>query len=135
MSSTTSDGALHAYFEDVSPEGRVTYADEGIFRVINRKEADPKSLPYESLGPAHSFLRRDAEPLVPGQPTRIRFSLYATSVLLRKGHRIRVSLAGADAGVYQRYPAEGTPRWTVYRQQQSASFPELPTKHNGNSPR
>jgi predicted acyl esterase len=46
MSSTTSDGALHAYLEDVSPEGRVTHVDEGIFRVINRKEVDPNSLPY-----------------------------------------------------------------------------------------
>lgn len=38
MSSTASDGAIHAYLEDVSPEGRVTYVDEGVFRVINRKE-------------------------------------------------------------------------------------------------
>ncbi|HWO34771.1 MAG TPA: CocE/NonD family hydrolase C-terminal non-catalytic domain-containing protein, partial [Candidatus Acidoferrum sp.] len=27
MSSTTSDGAIHAYLEDVAPEGRVTYLD------------------------------------------------------------------------------------------------------------
>jgi putative CocE/NonD family hydrolase len=135
MASTASDGALHAYLEDVSPAGRVTYVDEGIFRVIDRKEVDPKSLPYEPLGPAHSFLRKDAEPLVPGQPARIRFSLYATSVLLRKDHRIRVSLAGADAGVFRRYPAEGTPTWTVYREAQRASFLELPVKHCGDSPR
>jgi putative CocE/NonD family hydrolase len=131
MSSTTSDGAIYAYLEDVSPEGQVTYLDEGIFRVIDRKEVDPKSLPYEPLGPVHSFLRKDAEPLVPGQPTTIRFSLYATSVLLRKGHRIRVSLAGADAGVYQRYPPEGTPTWRIYRDQQHPSFLELPVKHHG----
>jgi putative CocE/NonD family hydrolase len=131
MSSTTSDGAIYAYLEDVSPEGQVTYLDEGIFRVIDRKEVDPKSLPYEPLGPVHSFLRKDAEPLVPGQPTTIRFSLYATSVLLRKGHRIRVSLAGADAGVYQRYPPEGTPTWRIYRDQQHPPFLELPVKHHG----
>jgi putative CocE/NonD family hydrolase len=128
MSSTTSDGALHAYLEDVSPEGRVTYVDEGVFRVIHRKEVDPKSLPYESLGPAHSFLRKDAELLTPDEPARIRFSLYPTSVLLRKGHRIRVALAGADASVFQRYPAEGTPTWTVYREAQRASFVGLPEK-------
>jgi len=133
MSSTTSDGALHAYLEDVSPDGRVTYVDEGIFRVIDRKEVDPKSLPYAPLGPAHSFLRKDAEPLVPGQPATIRFSLYATSLLLRKDHRIRVSLAGADAEVFQRYPAEGTETWTVYREAQRASFVELPVKHDRDS--
>lgn len=128
MSSTTSDGALHAYLEDVSPEGRVTHLDEGVFRVINRKEVDPKSLPYEPLGPAHSFLRKDAEPLKPGEAARIRFSLFPTSVLLRKGHRIRVALAGADAGIFQRYPAEGTPTWTIYRESQRASFLELPVR-------
>jgi putative CocE/NonD family hydrolase len=100
MSSTASDGAVHAYLEDVSPEGRVTYLDEGVLRAIDRKEVDPKSLPYQPLGPAHSFFRKDAEPLVPGVPAEIRFALYPTSVLLRKGHRIRVAMAGADAGIF-----------------------------------
>jgi hypothetical protein len=130
MSSTTSDGALHAYLEDVSPEGRVTYVDEGILRMIDRKEVDPKSLPYEPLGPAHSFLRKDAEPLIPGEAARIRFVLYPTSVLLRKGHRIRVALAGADASVFQRYPADGTPMWTIYREARQASFIDLPVRRN-----
>ena len=129
MSSTASDGAIHAYLEDVSAEGRVTYLDEGILRVIDRKEVDPKSLPYEPLGPAHSFLRKDAEPLVPGQPATIRFALYPTSILLRREHRIRVALAGADAGSFQRYPATGTPSWTVYREAGRASFIELPIRH------
>jgi putative CocE/NonD family hydrolase len=129
MSSTASDGALHAYLEDVAPEGRVTYVDEGILRVVNRKEVDPKTLPYQPIGPAHSFLRKDAEPLTPGEVARIRFALYPTSVVLRKGHRIRVSLAGADADVYKRYPQEGNPTWTVYRNAQRASFLELPVKH------
>jgi uncharacterized protein len=128
ISSTTGDGAIHAYLEDVSPKGRVTHVDEGVFRVINRKEADPKSLPYEPLGPAHSFLRKDAKPLTLGEAATIRFSLLPTSVLLRKGHQIRVALAGADAAVFQRYPAQGTPTWTVYRQSQMSSFVELPAK-------
>ena len=112
------------------PEGRVTYVDEGVFRVIHRKEVDRKTLPHEALGPAHSFLRQDAEPLTPGEVARIRFSLYPTSVLLRKGHRIRVALAGADASLFQRYPPEGTPTWTVYREAQRTSSIELPVRHN-----
>ena len=129
ISSTTSDGALHAYLEDVSPEGRVTYVDEGILRVIDRKEVDPKTLPYEPLGPAHSFLRKDAEPLTPGEAATIRFSMYPTSVLLRKGHRIRLALAGADASLFDRYPAEGAPTLTVYREAQRASYVDLPAKN------
>lgn len=126
MASTTSDGAIHAYLEDVSPEGRVTYLDEGVFRVIHHKEVDPKSLPYQPLGPAHRFLRTDAVPLTPGEPTTIRFSLFPTSLLLRKGHRVRVALGGTDASLFQRLPAEGTPTWTVYREARRASFVELP---------
>jgi putative CocE/NonD family hydrolase len=130
MSSTTTDGALHAYLEDVSPEGRVTYLDEGVLRVLDRQEVDPKGLPYTPLGPARSFRRKDAEPLTPGEPASIHLSLYPTSVLLRKGHRLRVALAGADESVFQRYPTEGTPTWTVYREAQRASFIEWPAKRN-----
>jgi uncharacterized protein len=40
--------------------------------------------------------------------------MYPTSVLLRKGHRIRVALAGADPSLFERYPAEGHAKLTVY---------------------
>jgi hypothetical protein len=129
MASTSSDGAIHAYLEDVEPTGHVTYLDEGAFRVIDRKEADPRSLPYEPLGPAHSFLREDAEPISPGEVATIRFSLFPTSVLLRKGHSIRIALAGADSNLFQRYPAAGTPTWTMYREPERSSFLELPVKN------
>jgi uncharacterized protein len=129
MSSTTSDGAIHAYLEDVAPTGRVTYIDEGIFRVIDRKEVDPRSLPYEPLGPAHSFLRADAEPMKPGEVATIRLSLFPTSVLLRKGQAIRIALAGAAASLFQRHPAIGTPTWTVYREMGRSSFVELPVEN------
>jgi uncharacterized protein len=51
-----------------------------------------------------------------------------TSVLLRKGHRIRVALAEADAGLFERYPAEGTPKLTAYREVQRASYLDLLAK-------
>ena len=130
IASTTSDGAIHAYLEDVAPSGRVTYIDEGVFRLIHRKEIDPRSLPYESLGPAHSFRREDAEPMKPGDAALIRFSLLPTSVLLRKGHSIRIALAGADAGLFQTYPASGAAEWTVYRDAERSSFLELPAKRH-----
>jgi putative CocE/NonD family hydrolase len=128
LASTTSDRAIHAYLEDVSPEGKVTYLDEGLFRVIHRKEVDPATLPYQPLGPAHSFLRADAEPLRPGEVATIRSALLPTSIVLRHGHRIRLALAGADAGLFQRYPAEGSPVWTLHRDRTHPSFLELPMR-------
>ncbi|MGD0008936.1 MAG: CocE/NonD family hydrolase C-terminal non-catalytic domain-containing protein [Terriglobia bacterium] len=56
--------------------------------------------------------------------------MFPTSVLLRKGHSIRLALAGADASLFQRFPAEGTPTWNVYREAQRASFVELPGKRH-----
>jgi uncharacterized protein len=117
LSSTTSDGAIHAYLEDVAPTGRVTYHDEGVFRVIDRRDVDLRSLPYEPLGPARSFLRADAEPMKLGEVAPVRFSLFPTSVLLRKGHLIRIAFAGAHANLLDRYPATGThpPRLCIGR--------------------
>ena len=87
---------MFAYLEDVGPDGRVTYVNEGILRTINRK-ITTKPLPYVPLGPAHSYLRTDAEPMPAGQSAEIAFSMFPTSMLLHKGHRIRLALAGADA--------------------------------------
>ena len=127
LSSTHTDGALHVYLEDVAPEGRVTYITEGEFRLLHRKITE-KPLPYIPLGPAHSFLRTDAEPLLPGQPAEVAFSLFPTSVVLRKGHSIRVAIAGADASMFRRYPAEGIPTLTVFRQKDRLSYVELPIR-------
>jgi putative CocE/NonD family hydrolase len=128
IASSQSDGALFVYLEDVSPEGRVTYITEGIFRVLNRKTAKGP-LPYTPLGPPHSFLRADAEPLVPGQAAEISFALLPTSVVLRRGHRIRLALAGADSSMFERCPAEGTPRLTVYREKERSSYLDLPMRN------
>ena|ERR1700739_2389134 len=62
-------------------------------------------------------------PLAPTVAATIRLSMYPTFVLLRKGHRIRVALAGVDASLFERCPAEETPKLTVYREAQR--FPKI----------
>jgi len=119
------DGAFHVYLEDVAPDGRVTYVTEGILRAIHRQVSDEEPL-YAVLGPYHSFERADAAPLVPGEVAEIRFNLYATSVLVREGHRIRIAVAGHDASPFARYPAEGTPVLSVQRNNIYPSHVELP---------
>ena len=47
-------------------------------------------------------------------------SMSPTSMLLRKAHRLRVALDPA-ASLFERYPAEGTPKLSVYREVQRAS--------------
>ncbi|HNT76042.1 MAG TPA: CocE/NonD family hydrolase C-terminal non-catalytic domain-containing protein, partial [Anaerolineae bacterium] len=82
--------------------------------------------PYVHQGPYHSFARQDAAPLTPGEVAELRITLYATSVLIPRGHHIRIAIAGHDASVFARYPAEGTPVLTLQRNSQYASRVELP---------
>jgi uncharacterized protein len=127
LSSTAADGAVFAYLEDVGPSGRVTYITEGDFRLINRKIA-LGPLPYEPLGPRHSYRRADAAPMVPGEVEEVEFKLFATSALLKRGHRIRIALAGADNPTFEQIPADQAPRWAIYHDRLQPSSLDLPMK-------
>jgi hypothetical protein len=63
---------------------------------------------------------------MPGQVAELKFGLISTSVLIRQGHRIRVAIAGADRDTFARVPEQGTPVIAMLRNQQHASFVELP---------
>jgi putative CocE/NonD family hydrolase len=125
VASTSTDGAFFVYLEDVDESGRVTYLTEGQLRAIHRRVAEERP-PYWTVAPYHSFKRKDGRPLVPGQVTELRFALLPTSVLVRKGHRIRIAIAGHDRSVFARIPATRTPVITLERNKRHASFVELP---------
>jgi putative CocE/NonD family hydrolase len=125
LTSTETDGAFFVYLEDVDPAGRVTYVTEGQLRAIHRRvSAEPP--PYTLQVPYHSFKEADASPLVPGRVAELSFGLHPTSVLIRKGHRIRIGIAGHDAGTFTRIPAQGTPVITLARNKDYASYIDLP---------
>jgi predicted acyl esterase len=70
----------------------------------------------------------NAAPLVPGEVAEFNFNLYPTSVQIKEGHRLRVAVAGHDASVFDRYPAQGTPLLSVGRNSVYPSHIELPVK-------
>jgi putative CocE/NonD family hydrolase len=128
VASTTTDGAFIVYLEDVAPDGRVTYITEGQLRGVMRRVTEEPPL-YKKLGPHRTELRADAMPLVPGEVAEITFELWATSVLIKQGHRIRVAVSGADKDTFLRYPKSGeTPTFTVERNRHHASLIQLPMK-------
>jgi predicted acyl esterase len=43
----------------------------------------------------------------------LRFALNPAAALVREGHRLRLAIAGADANVFRRYPAEGELEFTL----------------------
>jgi len=125
LSSTHSDGAFFVYLEDVGPTGIVTYVTEGILRGIHRKVTEEPS-DYVRPIPYHSFLAADAEPMVPGEVFELALGLEPTSFLFREGHRIRIAIAGHDAGSFRRIPSVGTPELRVQRNGTYPSYLELP---------
>jgi putative CocE/NonD family hydrolase len=125
LSSTHEDGAFFVYLEDVDQSGRVRYVTEGILRGIHRKVGEDPST-WKRPIPYHSYRSEDARPMVPGEVTTLSFGLHPTSTLFREGHRIRIAIAGHDASVFRRIPAEGTPELRVQRNDRYPSYVELP---------
>jgi hypothetical protein len=111
---TGKDPAFFAYLEDVGPDGRVTYLTEGSFRAVHRRPATAGELPYAQSAPAKSYLRKDAQPMVPGEVAQIDFPVFPVAALIRSGHRLRISLAGADRSVFRRYGDDGA-EWRIER--------------------
>jgi putative CocE/NonD family hydrolase len=96
LSSDAKDVQLFVYISSVDKLGRVTHITEGQFRGIHRKESDKKP-PVPAFAPYHTFDKGDAEEWIPNKVEKIHFELIPTSHLIKKGERIRLSIAGADA--------------------------------------
>lgn len=128
MRSLSRDPAIYAYLEDVAPDGRVTYLTEGQLRLIHRKPARAADLPYDQGAAPHSFSRKDALEVVPGQLMDVRFTLFPVAAKIAKGHRIRVAFGGADAGTFKRLPVEGPEQFEIVRGGANASRVMIPLK-------
>jgi putative CocE/NonD family hydrolase len=125
VTSTTTDGAFFVYLEDVDETGQVFYVTEGVLRALHRKISAAVP-PYKLLVPYHSFEKKDALPLVPGEIAELKFGLQPISVLIKKGHRLRIAIAGADKDTFARIPSSGEPTITVARNRKYRSSIELP---------
>ena len=111
LESSEPDGALIAYLEDVAPDGTVRYVTEGVVRLGSRA-ADP-SPRYEDYGPVRSHLRADFKAMPTGEPVPIELGLLPVAYRFDAGHRIRLSLAGADSDNFGA-PTEKTPVYRIH---------------------
>jgi len=124
VSSTAADAEFFSYLEDVDPRGRVTYVTEGELRAIDRRLGDEPP-GYRQLGAWHSFRRQDSMPLVPGEIAELQFAILPTSYLFKRGHSIRLALAGADKDHFA-LPPGPPPALRFYRDSSHASQVDLP---------
>jgi putative CocE/NonD family hydrolase len=124
VASSEADAALHVYLTELDESGE-HYITEGVLRALHRKDA--ADTPHRRTSwPTHSFARRDAAPLVPGKPERMRIALLPVSWGLRKGSRIRLAIAGADVDHYAQVPHGRPPTLTLHHGGEMPSRLTLP---------
>lgn len=128
MSSDTPDGEVFVYLEDVDELGRISYVTEGMLRIVHRQLSDQPP-PYRTPTPFRTFLRRDAQPLRPGEIAEITFDLHPVSYLFSQGHGIRIAIAGADADHFRVLPGR-PPTYRIHRGEKYPSRIILPVVEN-----
>lgn len=123
-SSSATDADFFVYLEEVDASGKSVYVSEGALRASNRAVQTPS---YNYLGlPYHRGNKADRKPLTPGEPVELVLDLFPVSNLFDAGHRIRVTVTGADKANAVTPEQSPAPRLTVYRGAGRASYVELP---------
>jgi uncharacterized protein len=124
--STHGDGDLFVYLEEIDAEGRAHYVTEGALRASYRALA---AAPWDNLGlPFHPSVKKELLGLG-SEPVEWVFDLLATALDFDKGHRIRVTVVGAEAADFALYPdrrGRDAPTLSIYRDRSHSSYLELP---------
>jgi len=94
VASSSGDADLHVLLEEVA-DGDLRYVTEGVLRASLRKLGEA---PYDNLGlPYQRCFAEDAEPLPADAPAEVLMDLLPTATVFDAGHRLRLTIMGADA--------------------------------------
>lgn len=103
---------LFVYLEDIDAKGKAYYVTEGQLRASWNREADLASqlgVDYKIRPelPWHGYIPSLEEPkaLSGEEPVRMHFDMMPIAWQFKKGHRIRVAIAGLDKGNFEINPA------------------------------
>ncbi len=126
LSANAIDTTLFVYLEDVTPEGQVHYVTEGELRALHRTWQPAESITDSAFPiPNRTYRRADAAPLIPDEVTPLTLDLLPVSYQFKKGHRIRIALAGADKDHFQLLDGP-SPTWQIWHTPDRPSHIELP---------
>jgi hypothetical protein len=124
VAASAADADVFVLLEEVSASGGVRYVTEGVLRASQRALGEA---PWNNLGlPYQRGFRADAAPLVGDVPVELVFDLHPTANVFDAGHRIRVTLMGADADNARALPGADGTTLRVFRDAARPSAIELP---------
>jgi len=119
VSSETDDMDVFAYIKNMAPDGTVETVTRGILQISHRK-LDPKlSTPYR---PYHTH--DEEQKLTPGEVVPIEVEIWATSMIFKAGHRIRLDVNAHDGQHY--FAAYNLENNSIYTGGDRASYVTLP---------
>jgi hypothetical protein len=126
ISADAPDINVFAALEDVSPDGKSTYITDGRLRASWRKLNKPEW--GNSDQSYHRGFAEDIKPLVAGEPAELVFDFFPISYVVKKDHRVRVSIVTSLGQAYQAPPLAGgkAATLTLYRDAKHPSSLILP---------
>jgi uncharacterized protein len=130
-------GDVFVYLEDVGPDGVATVVTEGQLRAnFLGRHPIQEMVTYDGAEPAvkpalpwHRYHAEDVvdEPFADGRIAELVLDLMPTSWVFKRGHRVRVSITGADQPSFALHPDyEDAVDPTYYIHTGDVSFVELP---------
>ena len=130
VSSSGPDANLFAYIEDVAPDGTIKPVTDGRLKASLRK-VNPAPWALPPGVPWHRSYAEDAEALPLGQPVEVKFDLLPLSYVFKAGHRIQLTVAGADYRERERKVATPAPAISIHTGAGFASSVVLPLVRPG----
>jgi predicted acyl esterase len=124
VASSTAENNFFAYLEDVAPDGSVFIVTDGRLKGSLRALSTP---PYHYKGiPYHRSFQEDAIPFSPGKPEEVVFDCLPLSHVFKPGHRIRLTITGADPREKDRVNLSPPPVITIFTGSTHSSYVKLP---------
>jgi putative CocE/NonD family hydrolase len=124
VASSAEDAEVIVLLEEVGAKGDVRYVTEGVLRGSHRTLGEA---PWNNLGlPFQRGCHADFAALPRDEPTELVLDLHPTANVFDAGHRIRVTLMGADADNVQVLPNANETTLRVFRDAAHPSSIELP---------
>ncbi|MDP3859213.1 MAG: CocE/NonD family hydrolase [Stagnimonas sp.] len=98
ISSTGTDAGVLVRLTEVSEDGASHERSNGIltasFRAVD--EGRSRVLKGQRIQPWHAYTEASKQPLVAGEPTLLPIEIFPTSVVIKKGSRLRITVSGSD---------------------------------------
>jgi len=118
------DANVFAYLTDVGPDGEASVITEGRLKASLRAEAPaPFAVPAT---PWHRAYAQDVQPLHAGEAVTLHFEFLPTAYRIAAGHRVGITLMGADYRERLRDPSVAGTAITVLSSAAEPSWLELP---------